>query len=203
MFRFTNPARFLSKLLSFTESLDREIPAKALDKNLVLGTWNIRDLNEKGRLDESYAYISEVVSRYDILAVQELKTSLTPIDRLKEHLGTHWEYVVSHPCMTPKGNYERMAFIYDTRRVKFSGVSSYVTNFGKRGEIGLEEFSRSPYMAGFSVGDFKFFLCNVHLYYDSGRSKSEFRRKEIKYLMEQLEKGSLKSKYGFTVHFLP
>ena len=202
MFKFTDPVRFIKKLISFNKSLNKVVPAKVVDKNLVIGTWNIREFSKGRRLDESYAYMSEVVSRYDILAIQELKSSIEPLNKLKEHLGPHWEYLASHPCTSAKGNHERMAFLYDTRRVKFSGISSFIGHYGSRGQVSLDQFSRAPFMAGFHVGQFKFFLCNVHLYYDSGKSNSEFRRSEIKHLLERFEKQSWREKYGFTDNFI-
>lgn len=202
MFKFKDPVKFSKNFLALRQKLNILMPPKIMDKNLMLGTWNIRNFSENPRLDESYAYMTEIVSRYDILAIQELKSSLEPLNKLKKHLGSHWQYVVSHPCMSSKGNFERMAFLYDTRRVQFSGISSVIDHYGSKGEISLDQFSRSPYMAGFQAGDFKFFLCNVHLYYDKGKVKSEFRRLEIKNLLERFGKTHWRKTYGFSDNFI-
>lgn len=182
--------------------LNKHIPAKVIDRNIILGTWNIRELSPGIRGDESYGLIAEVVSRYDIIAIQELKTSIEPLERIKEHLGSHWRYIVSHPCLSSKGSGERMAFLYDTRRVEFSGISSFIGHYGQQGKVSLNQFSRAPFMAGFSAGGFDFFLCNVHLYYDSGNLQSEFRREEIQNLLERFEMPKMREKYGFSDNFI-
>ena len=57
----------------------KEIPRKDAEENLLLATWNIRDLGKVGGgfgygplLPESYFYIAEIISRFDFVAVQEV-----------------------------------------------------------------------------------------------------------------------------------
>ena len=48
------------------------IPEKKLTGNLILGTWNLRELgNTKygGRMPESLYYIAEIISRFDLVAI--------------------------------------------------------------------------------------------------------------------------------------
>jgi hypothetical protein len=75
-------------LLRLRSALDEEVPAKALDRNLLIATWNIRafgDLTEKWASEEedspkrdlhSLLCIAEIVSRFDVVAVQEAKDNL-------------------------------------------------------------------------------------------------------------------------------
>lgn len=82
------------------------------------------------------------------------------------------------------GNNERMAFVYDSRKV---------TQLEKVGSLGIppkdlpkikvagvqatfQGFDRNPYMAAFRVGDFTFVLLNVHLYYGGASGKPMGRR---------------------------
>ncbi|MET0608500.1 MAG: hypothetical protein ABW045_07090, partial [Gaiellaceae bacterium] len=49
----------------------RQIPAKAKDR-LLIGTWNVANLGVQDRLDDDYALIAEVISWFDLVAVQEV-----------------------------------------------------------------------------------------------------------------------------------
>src|SRR5688572_19399526 len=79
-YRITNSerARVVRNLVALREQLSREIPPKDAEDNLLLATWNVRDLgkiNRRGfgeRLPETYFYIAEVLSRFDFVAVQEV-----------------------------------------------------------------------------------------------------------------------------------
>ena len=56
--------------------LDQEVPPKVVDRNLLLATWNIREFDTRNhgvRGDESMSYIAEIVSRFDLVAVQEVR----------------------------------------------------------------------------------------------------------------------------------
>lgn len=65
-------------------------------KNLVIGSWNIRAFDDGDpRLDESYHYIAEIIDKFDICAVQEIKSDLAPLKRLMSLLGPEWDYLVT------------------------------------------------------------------------------------------------------------
>jgi hypothetical protein len=71
--------RGISNLKALRAQLSAKIPAKDAEDNLLLATWNIRDLGKAGggwgygeRLPESYFYIAEILSRFDFIAVQEV-----------------------------------------------------------------------------------------------------------------------------------
>jgi hypothetical protein len=51
-------------------------------------TWGLR-------IPESYAYIAEVVDRFDLVAVQEVRADLKALEALRSRLGKHWAYLVS------------------------------------------------------------------------------------------------------------
>jgi hypothetical protein len=81
------PEDVSADLLRLRSALDEEIPAKALDRNLLIATWNVRafgDLTEKWESAEedspkrdlhSLLCIAEIVSRFDVVAVQEPRTT--------------------------------------------------------------------------------------------------------------------------------
>ena len=79
------------------------------------------------------------------------------------------------------GNNERMAFVYNSTRVtllekigEIAMAPSMLKHIALPGiEQKFEGFDRTPYLASFQCGAFKFCLVNVHLYYGSFTSKAE------------------------------
>jgi hypothetical protein len=93
------PEDVSADLLRLRSALDEEIPAKALDRNLLIATWNVRafgDLTEKWESAEedspkrdlhSLLCIAEIVSRFDVVAVQEAKDNLKALRHMLKMLG--------------------------------------------------------------------------------------------------------------------
>jgi hypothetical protein len=81
------PARVRTVLSDLRQALDETVPAKVVDRNLLVGTWNIRafgDLTDRwlsGPADSpkrdlaALVCIAEVLSRFDVVAVQEVRGS--------------------------------------------------------------------------------------------------------------------------------
>jgi hypothetical protein len=80
------PEKDLADLLRLRSELDESVPVKALDRNLLIATWNVRafgDLTQNWESSEedtpkrdlhSLLSIAEIVSRFDVVvAVQEAK----------------------------------------------------------------------------------------------------------------------------------
>lgn len=101
-----------------------------------LATWNIRELatrNKYGRrLDDAYWFIAEVIRRFDVVALQEVRGDLEALRRVLELLGEGWDYLATDVTEGRPGNGERMVFVYDTRRVSFGGVAGELTLSGGR-----------------------------------------------------------------------
>ena len=69
--------RAIENLLELREGLRKEIVEKKADENLLVASWNIKEFGHtKQRLDESYIYIAEILSRFDLIAIQEVKSTL-------------------------------------------------------------------------------------------------------------------------------
>lgn len=173
--------RTLDRLLALRAALDEQVARTGRD-NLLLATWNIRDFdsNKFGhgpRLRESFHYLAEILARFDLVAVQEVNRDLEPLRRLLYLLGPNWDYIVTGVTEGPSGNEERMAFLFDRNRVRFTNLAGQVVlpkahlvvPEGGASADGLQ-FARAPYVAGFQAGWFKFKLCTVHIYFgkDSG-----------------------------------
>ncbi len=179
------------------------IPAKDTEANLLLATWNIRDLGKAGggwgygeRLPESCFYIAEILSRFDFVAVQEVN-ELGPWERVMEILGPHYAYVASDVTdRSLGGNGERLTYLYDTRKVASANVvgeivlppallvSKHVYALpgdkprAKKDQLITtgRQFARTPYFASFAAGWRRFDVCTVHIYYGS-ESGAELERR--------------------------
>jgi hypothetical protein len=164
-------------------ALDSELPPRLNDGRLLLATWNIRELDAGKygpRLDESYFYIAEIISRFDIVAVQEIKKGLYPLQRLLRLLGNWWSFVVTDVTLGTSGNSERMAFLFDKRKVSFEGLAAeLVLPKSKAPDEEILQFARSPYIAGFRTGWAYLTLVTVHIYYGTGVAVDPRRLKEI------------------------
>lgn len=184
----------VNNLLNLKNAIKQRVPKKSLDKNLLIATWNIRDFdsNKFGhgpRLNESYFYIAQIVSEFDLIAVQEVNKNLKALTKLMYLLGDEWDYITTDVTTGKSGNQERMTFIYDTRRVSFKNVAGEVV-LPKTSLIqGDVQFARTPFVVSFQSGWTKFSLCTVHIYFgaDSG-VKLKRRQEEIGGIAKFLKK---------------
>lgn len=186
--------RTAEKLRALKLELDIAIPAKTVDPTLLLATWNIREFGGNksgGREAEPLYYIAEIISRFDIVAVQEVRDNLDALDELMSILGPWWKYLVSDVTVGAQGNNERHAYIYDTRKIYFGGMAGELVPEMKK-EAGILKsdfaFSRTPYVAGFKAGWFKFTLCTQHFYYGQDKADDPQRLQEAKMIVKLLKK---------------
>lgn len=159
-----------------------QVPPKTLDRTLLLATWNIRELdsNKYGRRgDEAYLYLAEVVSHFDLVAVQEVKEDLEGLSRLRQVLGPQWSSIVTDVTEGRAGNGERMAFLYDTRTVTFGGLAGELVLPPLADGTSPVQVARTPFVAGFEAGWARFQLATVHVIYGSDRAEDERRVAEI------------------------
>ncbi len=184
----------VDNILKLKRSLENNIPKKRLDANLLIATWNIRDFdsNKFGhgpRLPESFYYIAEIISAFDLVAVQEVNKDLRALNKLMFVLGPQWDFITTDVTAGRSGNSERMTFIYDTRRVSFKNVAGEVVLPKNRLIKGDVQFARTPFVVSFQSGWTKFSLCTVHIYFgaDSG-AKLERRKSEIEGIAKFLKK---------------
>lgn len=186
--------RTARNLIKLKFELDNTVPARTVDSTLLLGTWNIREFggNKSGGRDaEALFYIAEIISRFDIVAVQEVRDNLDALDELMSYLGSWWKYLVSDVTLGAQGNNERSAYIYDTRKLVFGGLAGeLVPEMKKKGGLLSSDFSfsRTPYVAGFKAGWFKFTLCTQHAYYGKAKSDDPQRLEETRNVVRLLKK---------------
>ena len=186
-------------LLRLKKALDSTVPAKTLDQTLLLASWNIREFGgtkSDGRDKEALFYLAEIISRFDLIAVQEVRDDLDALDGLMGILGGWWKFLVSDVTLGVQGNSERHAYIYDTRKLSFGGLAGeLVPPMKKDGDTLVSDFafSRTPYLAGFRAGWFKFTICTQHLYYGDAKPDDPQRQKEAEVVVKLL-KARMKSK---------
>ena len=188
--------RAAKRLLKMRKTL-APLRARKSDDTLLLATWNIRDFdsNKFGwgpRLEESFYYLAEIISCFDLVALQEVTVDLRPLEKLMKILGREWDYIITDATEGRSGNSERLAFVYNTEKVFFRKVAGEIVL--PKGQLILSEkmiedaqgnaiateagnqFARTPFLVAFQSGWFKFNLCTVHIYFGSS-SGAKLRRR--------------------------
>ncbi len=159
----------------------RAIPAKQDDKFL-LGSWNIANLGDADQVrnDEDILIIAEILSWFDIVAIQEIKENLDDFSRVQAALPTGYEAVLSDQA----GNDERMVFIYDTAkitRLELAGEIAIPPGSHRYIKLPTTEqkfrgFDRNPFVVAFSCAQREFTIVNAHLYFGKDNAHSRNRR---------------------------
>ena len=170
--RCSRRTTFITILLLLTYTFS-SLPASSSTEyeSITLASWNIRILSDNSRDENELEMIVEILSKFDIIAVQEVRDS-TVLDRIIRILPEGWTYRISDPV--GRGVKERYAFIFDTSRVKDLG-SSYL--FVDPDDL----FIREPFIGHFVSGEIDFTLVTFHALF--GDSITE-RRYEISLLDE-------------------
>lgn len=183
------PIEVLENLDLLRSDLESKIPPKKLDQNLLIASWNIRafgNLTRKWDSDEndspkrdlhSILCIAEIIKRFDVIAVQEVKDNIRALRDTLKILGHNWSLILTDVNKGKVGNGERMAYLFDTRRVQMSGLAGELVvpeeweddiNDGAL----AKQFVRSPYAVSFQSGKHTFILVTLHILYgDSPKSR--------------------------------
>jgi hypothetical protein len=199
--------RCAERLLAIRKRLG-PVRKRRSDSSLLLATWNIRDFdsNKFGygpRLPETFYYIAEMISCFDLVAVQEVSRDLAALETLMRILGREWDYIATDTTEGPGGNNERMAFVYNTEKVWFRKIAGEVVlpegqlvvsrkqvkppkfqppaprdpgPVPRAGEAVKQQFARTPFLVAFQSGWFRFSLCTVHIYYGAASGEALKRR---------------------------
>jgi endonuclease/exonuclease/phosphatase family metal-dependent hydrolase len=170
--------RLVNNLLKLRTQLSREIPDKTSSATLLLATWNIRKFGENRRIESLY-YLAEIISRFDLVAIQEVSPVLRGLDHLLYLLGDNWDYIVTDSTEGSAGGSERMAFVYDKRKVTFKKIAGEIVLPKDELIAGDLQFARTPFCVSFQSGWFKFTLASVHIYFGSATGIDARRLAEI------------------------
>lgn len=164
----------------------RNIPEQTKD-NLLIASWNLTNFGVQKRGEDHLELMADIISPFDIIAVQEIADDLGDFHKFLGLLGKKWDMVYSDTA----GNKERLAYLYRTDRVRRTGLTAELAMRGyERRRITIQVstddpedesfdgFNRNPYMVNFLAGKFECTIVNVHLYW----SNMTWRRLETKAL---------------------
>ncbi len=194
------PEEVAAELAELRALLDADVPDKALDLNLLIATWNLRafgGLTEKWESDEddtpkrdlhSLLCIAKIVRRFDVVALQEVRDDLKALRHMLRVLGPNWGLSLTDVTKGAPGNGERMAFLFDARRVLLSGLACELVvpeeQLDRIGPDALDrQFARTPYAVSFRSEGKTFILVTLHVLY--GEDPEE-RVPELKAIAEWL-----------------
>lgn len=185
--------RTIENLLKLRAGLKQDIPPRN-EETLLLATWNIRDLGKGkygGRTREALHYLAEIISRFDLVAVQEVGRDLSEFHELMGLLGGQWKYVLNDTTEGRRGNQERMAFVYHAGKVKFGGLAGELVlpPLVQSGQVlPSDQVWRTPFMVGFQAGWSKFMIAAVHIQWGASTANSPERVREIREVAQFLKK---------------
>jgi len=160
----------------------RGVPARGED-HLLVATWNIANLGVQQRTEEHYQLLAEMVSWFDLVAVQEVNGDLAGLRGIQRHLPKHYAAVFTDAG----GNNERSCFLYDAgtlallelvgevavppsdnAQIKLPGVTRPFTGF-----------DRNPFIASFGWRDRTFSMVTVHSFFGSDADAQDLERRAL------------------------
>lgn len=189
--------RTLKKLPILRRSLAENLARRRHEKNLLIASWNIKEFGAlTKRLPESYFYIAEIISKFDLVAIQEVKRGLKDLNILMRLLGSNWDYLLTDITEGTDGNDERFAYVFDTRRVEFSGLAGEIVLWDKLTDnAAVKQLKRTPYITGFKAGWKSFAIINLHLEQGDSDEKTAIRKAEVDSLMKVIKQKLLKKRF--------
>lgn len=217
------PMDVAHSLALLSDALDRSVPGKQLDRNLIVASWNVRELGRhNGKWTTSrrdtpkrnladILYIAEILSRFDVVAVQEVQNNLDALRAIMSCLGPNWGFHVTDVSFGDAGDSERLAYLYDLRRVRPSGLAGELvlspedleasTTGTVRGDdvirvTGLaRQLVKTPYMVSFTTASRPFVLTTAHIVWGSS-SALEPRAREAEALTKLLNRAVQPTRHG-------
>lgn len=179
--------RAVDSLQALRGQLEKEVPTRTGEDTLLLATWNIREFDSEKygpRCPESLYLIAEILDHFDLIAVQEVRADLGALREVLSLLGRWWDVLYTDVNYGRSGNDERMAFLFDTRKVRFSGLAGEVVLPGDK--KGVVQLARTPFICGFKCSWIVFDICTVHTYYGTAAPNEPRRLEEIRSLAKTL-----------------
>jgi endonuclease/exonuclease/phosphatase family metal-dependent hydrolase len=196
------PAEVREELTALRRQLSGKVPKKS-DDNLLVATWNIRELggltdkwvsesSDSPKRDlRSLLCIAEIVSRFDVVAIQEVQADIRALRHLLKALGDRYTVILTDAVEDDKGDNERLAFVFDRERVEVSGLACELVvplnwSTKKKPKTGIpsvaleRQFARTPYAVAFKRGDATFILITLHVIWGgTGKQDIAERAKEL------------------------
>ena len=208
--RLSKPARERTTkgLDSLRRDLIDSLPARRYESNLLMATWALHRFGNPSHVPvdhaESLFYMAEVISSFDLVALQEVDRDLRRLRHLLDVLGPDWNVLVSETAPGVIGNRERFAILYYEPRVEFRSFSGQVILPPERGPKGqgipAQQFARPPLLGTFRSGNYEFQVCTAHIIFGGGRpDDTKLRLEEVQKLGNYLR---MRSRYEDSDLFL-
>ena len=157
----------------------RGVPQKASNR-LLTATWNLTNFGLQKRTDGDLALMAEIISWFDLVAIQEIADSLIHLRLLLSHLPASYRVILSDIG----GNDERAGFLYDSDKLTRLELAAevavppsdrrYIRLKGVSGAF--EGFDRNPYAVAFRAGALEFTAVCAHLFFGSHAYYDQDRR---------------------------
>jgi len=178
----------------------RKIPEKQKSRVLV-ATWNIANFGAQAREDRHKRLIAEMLSWFDIVAIQEVRENHADLEDVVRHIGDPYRMLFCDAS----GNNERMAFVYDADKLtlleevgEIAFPAAQLKNVKLPGvQRAFSGFDRTPYLAAFRAGKTSFIFVNVHLFFGSEKKADVQRRSLETFAVAKWAQARRKSKFSF------
>lgn len=182
--------RTIENLLTLRSGLDAQVMPRRTESNLLVASWNVKEFGHTTqRLPEAYFYMAEIISRFDLVIVQEVKSTLHDLYVLMQLLGDSWGYLINDITEGDDGNSERSAYIYNKSRVEFGGLAGEIALWAELTEGSpIKQLKRAPYITGFRAAWKSFAIVNLHLHPGKSDADLKFRREEVRLLLAAIRK---------------
>ena len=179
----------------------RHVPDRTAD-TLLVATWNLANLGAQERRDQDRSLIAEVLSWFDLIAIQECRENFSDLFDLQFKLGQDYKVLMSDAS----GNNERLSFLYDSRKLsaleeigEIAFPPSEYKNIKLPG-VGQQflGFDRTPYLVSFAAGRTSLVFINVHLFFGDDKPESMERRSLETFALARWASLRQKSRFSFT-----
>lgn len=168
-FQFLLIISFLLPSLAYSGGLDNANYIKIASFNIQIFGQN------KIKNSEVMQIISKIIKRYDLVAIQEVrstKENIIPVLLLNyvNDANTKYDYVISER-LGRTGSKEQYAFVYNTKTIHLIPNSSFVVKDPK------DVFEREPFVTSFKSGNFDFTIVDNHI--KPGDVEAELKHLEV------------------------
>lgn len=142
---------------------------------VTLVSWNLKNFG-KSKTDQQIMYIANLLSDYDIIAIQEVVVGLEGAKKVAQlaaelnRKGNKWDYTISDPTNSTGKKSERYAYLWKTNYLKLKGKPFLENKY-------RDKIEREPYIITFEYKNKDFGIASFHAV-----PKGSKPEKEIKYL---------------------
>ncbi len=183
----TPPGELGEELARLRLALDREIPPRGERRNLLLASWNLRAMegltykwrSAPGDFPSRDVYaircIAEILSRFDVVALQGVRGDRSALDAVNRVLGSHrWSCFLTGPGPAELDP-SRTALLFDRRRINPSGMACELVSIPgdpMPWDAFVRRFHVTPYAASFHRAGSPFIVLSAPFRYRGAGDES-------------------------------